>query len=787
MKLRNIISIVTAGLFMMSACTDEELIDSSAPDSGVNISLTTKGVMTKAAADGYEHSTPDEITINTCAIAFFDVSTHERVGFSYNTFDAATGNLNDGRAYYSVSDILVKGGTYNMLVLANSSLSKENIQAANTYNAFKALKETLEDQGAATFNAANLVKFGEQEVTINKGQANNIQVELTQLAARIDLSFKVNVQPEEVGEPIVEEKWSMEDLVGIVIKNPGQYEVGSDKPGECKIASHSHSGKWLYVPNNVRTTTTTKKAWIFAISNVMISNAALKSNSFMETTETAVNADDNSSYLVKDFEVVLSDGTATVPFYTYEKTFRLQENPLTVTVDGNLKYGTFTEKTIETFSAEYQWKSDQGGGGWGNSGYFDKKTVVSSETKTTQEMTETIDNMEKSYKLVFNPAKNADCNTNGVVHGNLYDIVGTIDVNTREAKFNWTLKPWDVRIREISVDIVDPAFLVVANTEMTMPNMTSISTMFQSSSPITISNIQVSNGTSYSNTKVNVTKSEGNSGSINISSELPINFVPKEISFTVTNEEGLSEDVKIHQYPPLYITASTSLNKVTGNSDNQNNRNMYEFKSLIADFTKIGVGSNWFELEESWSSIGSDWNRNGHLGTLSNRQKVASQFATYIQNNAVLAYPETADKTFNKSVSSKTNGSTSNRYVGTVPRTVQNETNNYRISPYFVLASQNGTNSSKGEQSHEEFCAGYIEQDLGYNNYPEGTVGKWRVPTKAELYLIDILQNTQTCAVKRILEGEDYWCATPALIDLMDPRLTGASAVRCVRDIYINE
>lgn len=764
MKLRNIISIVTAGLFMMSACTDEELIDSSAPDSGVNISLTTKGVMTKAAADGYEHSTPDEITINTCAIAFFDVSTNERVGFSYNTFDAATGNLNDGRAYYSVSDILVKGGTYNMLVLANSSLSKENIQAANTYNAFKALKETLEDQGAATFNAANLVKFGEQEVTINKGQANNIQVELTQLAARIDLSFKVNVQPEEVGEPIVEEKWSMEDLVGIATKNPGKYEEGSDIPGECKIASHSHSGKWLYVPNNVRTTTTTKKAWIFAISKVMISNAALKSNSFMETTETAVNADDNSSYLVKDFEVELSGGTATVPFYTYEKTFRPQENPLTVTVDGNLKYGTFTEKTIETFSAEYQWKSNQDGGGWGNSGQFDKKTVVSSETKTTQEMTETIDNMEKSYKLVFNPAKNADCNTNGVVHGNLYDIVGTIDVNTREAKFNWTLKPWDVRIREISVDIVDPAFLVVANTEMTMPNMTSISTMFQSSSPITISNIQVSNGTSYRNTKVNVTKSEGNSGSINISSELPINFVPKEISFTVTNEEGLSEDVKIHQYPPLYIA-----NEITGVSwyddSGQNNKKMYTFKSLIANFTSFPLPDDRNNVEEN-----------------SDRWKRRTEYTNFMQNNAVLAYPGT--KTMTESFYST--GYANSKYYRNkkVIETVENTENDYKVSPNFMLASQAGMNyPSDDYDDKKKFCRHYREYTEDGIEYGPG---EWRMPTKAELYLIDILQNVKKCDVKKILEGGAYWAANTNIVIMLDPRTstnTTTAAVRCVRDI----
>lgn len=484
----------------------------------------------------------------------------------------------------------------------------------------------------------------------------------------------------------------------------------------------------------------------------------------METTETAVNADDNSSYLVKDFEVELSGGTATVPFYTYEKTFRPQENPLTVTVDGNLKYGTFTEKTIETFSAEYQWKSNQDGGGWGNSGQFDKKTVVSSETKTTQEMTETIDNMEKSYKLVFNPAKNADCNTNGVVHGNLYDIVGTIDVNTREAKFNWTLKPWDVRIREISVDIVDPAFLVVANTEMTMPNMTSISTMFQSSSPITISNIQVSNGTSYRNTKVNVTKSEGNSGSINISSELPINFVPKEISFTVTNEEGLSEDVKIHQYPPLYIA-----NEITGVSwyddSGQNNKKMYTFKSLIANFTSFPLPDDRNNVEEN-----------------SDRWKRRTEYTNFMQNNAVLAYPGT--KTMTESFYST--GYANSKYYRNkkVIETVENTENDYKVSPNFMLASQAGMNyPSDDYDDKKKFCRHYREYTEDGIEYGPG---EWRMPTKAELYLIDILQNVKKCDVKKILEGGAYWAANTNIVIMLDPRTstnTTTAAVRCVRDI----
>lgn len=767
MKLRNIISIVTAGLFMMSACTDEELIDRSIPDSGVRISLTTKGVMTKAAADGYEHSTPDEIKINTCAIAFFDQQTNERVGFKYQSFAAASGNLNDGRAYYSVSDILVKGGSYNMLVLANSSLSQEAIQNAKTYSEFKALKETLQDQGAATFEAANLVKFGEQDVTISKGEANDIQVELTQLAARIDLSFQVNVPAEEVEEPVVEERWTMDDLIGIAVKNPGKYKPGSSEPGECKM--HAHDGKWLYVPDNIRTTTITKKSWIFAISKVMISNVALKSNSFMETTETAENENDNISYLVKDFEVALSGGTATVPFYTYEKTFSPQENPLTVAVDGNLKYGTFEEKTIETFSAEYQWISDQGGGGWGNSGRFDKTTVISSDTKTTQEMTETIDNIEKSYKLVFNPTKSTECKTNGVVHGNLYDIVGTIDVNTREAKFNWTLKPWEVKVREVSVDIVDPAFLVVANTEMTMPNMTSISTMFQSSSPITISNIKVSNGTSYTNKEVTITNSEGNSGSINISSELPDNFVPKEFSFTVANKEGLIENVKVHQYPPLYIYSHKTGSPV-GGSSGQNNKDMYIIKSLIADFSS-------FPFPDEFDELMGNGKTHEHKAK---HPELGKQYTEYIRVNANLGYP-----------------ATNANY-----QTVDNLENNMLVSPHFMLASQAGTITPRNYDGAVERCADYSEIDASNKNI---TYSDWRMPTLAEIYIIDILQNVKRCDVKSILEGEYYWSARKddpekniknhsdkdGSVRFMDARLPDGNDntwwyntyVRCVRDI----
>ena len=778
MKLKSFISILTAGVFLLSACTDEDVIDRSIPNSGVSISLTTKGVVTKAAADGYDYATSEEIQINTCAIAFFDELTGDRMGFKYQSFNQATGNLGDGRTYYEVSDILVKGGSYNMLVLANSSLPETTLEAATTYASFKALKEQLADQGAATFQANNLVKFGEKPVTINKGQSNNIEIELTQLAARVDLSFKVNVPAEEISPATTELKYTLNDLLEIA-KNPETYVPGSNIPGECKMHTHS-DGKWLYVPNNVKTTTITKKSWLFTIETVLVSNVALKSDAFMSTSEKALNTNDVKEYRVNDYQIELSGSTATVPFYTYEKTYSPQENPLTIRVNGTLKYGVFKEKTIETFSEEYRWASKQGGNGWGQDGYFDKTTIISSETKTVQEMDKTLEEVKKSYKLVFNPTKSETCRTDGIVHGNLYDVVGTIDVNTREATFNWELKPWQVIVREVSVDIVDPAFLVVARTEMTMPNITSISTTFQSSSPIKISDIKVTNGTSYSNLNRNITNSEGNNGSINISSELPINFVPKEISFKVTNEEGLSEDVTIHQYPPLYISNYVSKTTADGGSG-QTNSKMYIFKTLIADYSSLQDVS--LQLDETWSESGWGGNGHNHKGTLSERQ-AAGAAAKADFKNAVLGYPQKKLEHFGK-VSSKQNTRTETTYTldSYVDCTVAGAANNNLISPHFVLASQVGVNSGKNETTAKEFCAGYIENDNS-GNIVDNKFGSWRVPTKSELLLIDILQNTVECDVKKILEGEGYWSAIYSRIDFMDPRVSATNAVRCVRDIY---
>lgn len=688
MKLRNIVSVLTATLFLMGACSEEETFKQGG-DSGLTISLTTKAIVTKAVSEGYKTATPEEIQINNAAIAVFQGST--RVGFEYAAFDngLATGKLDDNRAYYEVKDIPVKKGDLTVLVLANSTLTEDQLMNADTPDRFRKLKEVVQDTGNDTFDATKLVKFGESSITVAGGGAAKTElIELTQLAARVDLSF--------------------------VVKDPETEEIEGSP-------------------------------WSFNVTELKIANVALQSYAFMYTEEIAKNELDKADAIGKSFNLPLEDSEGNkLPqsFYTYEKNYANPENPLLITVKGDLM----------------------------------ENGVKRSEGRT--------------YKLSFNPDKKGECRTSGVVHGNVYDLLGTIDAKALSLNFSWSVLPWIVQVRNVNVSIIKPAFLVVTDTEMTMPNITSISTTFQSSSPITCSNPVVVNGNDYQDMSGTITvipeKNNKNKGTITISTDkVPINFVPKTITFTVTNEDNISENVKITQYPPLYITASTSLNKPSG-SDNQTNRNMYEFKSLIADYSRIGEDPYTFDLKESWWAIGTNFSgENGHKGSLSTREKNAASAAAFIRT-AVLAYPKTTDKLFNESfVSSAVNGERgSYELKGTVACTQQDAENNNRISPYFVLASQNGINNNLGVKEHEWFCARYVEQDLNKVNYPEGDYGKWRVPTLAELRLIDILQNTTQCDVKRILEGENYWCATPVKLDLVDPRLNGADAVRCVRDVY---
>lgn len=161
----------------------------------------------------------------------------------------------------------------------------------------------------------------------------------------------------------------------------------------------------------------------------------------------------------------------------------------------------------------------------------------------------------------------------------LYDITILVDKpgsetpeSAKEISANYTIKDWTTK--EVLVSVEGFNFLYVEQTTITLPNRTSYTTKFQSSTPdVEITDITV-NGTTVTNgaNGVDITCSQGvKSGDIVINSTLPGNFVAKEIEFTVKNGIGFTQKVTVTQYPALYLSSDISA-ETPGGSQGQNNK-----------------------------------------------------------------------------------------------------------------------------------------------------------------------------------------------------------------------
>lgn len=342
----------------------------------------------------------------------------------------------------------------------------------------------------------------------------------------------------------------------------------------------------------------------------------------------------------------------------------------------------------------------------------------------------------------------------------LYDIRVNIDQKGNpdphsavQLNAGYTIQDWTTH--EVLVSVEGINFIYVKNTKISMPNSTQFTTTFQSSTPdveikeITVNGVSVTNGGKEISI---VATPNAKSGTITITSPLPENFLAKEVTFLVQNGVNLSQKVTVSQYPALYIGSDISAD-APGGSQGQNNTKMYVMHSLVADFSTL---PNPDEFDEDFGSGYFHYAANPTLG---------ASYAGYIRDNAVLGYP----------------------LVDSEHAAIDTEENNRRISPNFMLASQHGTTTASSYSASRIKCRDYVERDATTGE----TYSDWRMPTQAELYLIDILQNIKVCEVKGILEGNYYWSSNAnGAVSFMDPRVGEGgkfspinASVRCVRDV----
>ncbi|MDH6313348.1 hypothetical protein M2137_002138 [Parabacteroides sp. PFB2-10] len=376
------------------------------------------------------------------------------------------------------------------------------------------------------------------------------------------------------------------------------------------------------------------------------------------------------------------------------------------------------------------------------------------EIKVTGNLTESNADFteSKTYKMALNPQKvsgSTTKTTDGLIHGYYYKSTGKIDVKNKTINFDYEILDWiDIRLTE--VDIIPIHYLQVRDVYISLPNDSNTMTIYQSSSNVSITDVTVykwtvSGYTEIDKDRVDVTFTGEKDGNINIFTPLPDNFVPRKITFTVRNLNGLTRDVTVIQYPPLYVTSHTTTGTPSG-GNGQDNKAMYMINSLVADYSKLPYPDDRNYTKNSWSN--------------------GVTFTNYLRDNAIMGYPLTD------------NG-----------KTIDTGENNYRISPRFMLASQCGVNDRASYTTRQSFCDTYSETDSNTGK----TYSDWRMPTLAEVYLIDVLQNIKACEVKKILEGSYYWSARSSetilfmdwYVDNSGSSTTGS--VRCVRDVKDDE
>jgi len=186
---KNLFVFIVVILFF--SCTNESLIDgvdvggAQNLETAVNIQLPLNGVMTRGIdPETGLYATVKELEIRDCVIAIFDskgvLTGYKRV--VNGDEDLVRPELNS----YAITNIITRHGPgMTILVIANSNATFPSIKGTSTYDMYKRIIDST------PFAPDNLVKWGEllTDITVRE---KSYKVELTQLAARIDVKVKLS-------------------------------------------------------------------------------------------------------------------------------------------------------------------------------------------------------------------------------------------------------------------------------------------------------------------------------------------------------------------------------------------------------------------------------------------------------------------------------------------------------------------------------------------------------------------------------------------------------------------
>ena len=398
------------------------------------------------------------------------------------------------------------------------------------------------------------------------------------------------------------------------------------------------------------------------------------------------------------------------------------------------------------------------------------------------------------YKI---PVRLGDATAHQLNRNTIYRVNVTIDRMGQpqldvpvELTPKYEVIPWTTVT--IDVDNGDLNYLEVVKDEIIMKNIKkSEEQYFTSSSPVTASieevyyydkygTKQTISRNSYGRYGISVVPAAGNFGNVTINSDVPTNNGIRYIKVKVTNGQGLSKEFTVKQYPLEYIVTVPGwysyrtdnicdgrvVHWEAGDFDrnlNQPVTSANNFRSKVYDEDENEIYTYNFKRDYDWFGPTSDWYVT--KGTRQNGNDNNNMYFVRITK-------------------------TSNEYVLSVPAmdkdgyTESSPENNKLVAPAFMIASQLGTVSSQSFASAKEHCKQYAEKSLAGEVYDD-----WRLPTEAELEIIDKYQNTAGSVIDEVLGGKYYWAASGKAYETQKGTegTKDEAYIRCIRTVQANE
>lgn len=220
------------------------------------------------------------------------------------------------------------------------------------------------------------------------------------------------------------------------------------------------------------------------------------------------------------------------------------------------------------------------------------------------------------------------------------------------------------------------------------------------------------------------------SGTITINSPIPENNGVRYMTFRVTNSQGSSADFLAKQYPLEYVTSTQGVKGYR--ADGVNNGDIYRTKTV----SRVN--------DDGTSQIKYS---NGEKASLNNARMY------HIMITSTGGYLDEEDNIIY---------TLANPLIDSNGYTVPTQENTDLVAPSFMIASQLGASYTMSYSNAQKQCNQYRE--VTKVKQPDGTIKEvtfsgWRLPTLAELKIINKFQGVEGSAIDVVLTGTQYWYA----------------------------